>query len=90
MKPSLLGWTIQTPTRPGDEECTLTLKSDDGRWEAYIKWDGCCEIIRHSVTPIEYDEPEQIHICDMDEYIEMLQAIEKFRVAHFTEQGTIF
>lgn len=82
----ILGW--KTKNSPSDEKYGLTLISDDGFYEAYIKWDGCCEIIHYSNVP-GGDDFDQIHICEMDEFAKMLQTIEKFRKAHFKEQGTL-
>lgn len=60
----------------------------EGWYEAYIKCGGCCEVVRYYNQP-EGEDYNQIHICDIPAFIEILQSIEKYRVQYFTEQGTL-
>jgi hypothetical protein len=66
-----------------DRTATIETVDDGGLIEAYIKWDGCCEIYKKFFGPAEsYD---QIHICDIPSFIKRLEEIEKIRLEMFGE-----
>ncbi len=52
-----------------DPQCPLWIKaeSEDGRWRANIKWDGCV-----SLSETERGQVEDLHICNLDEFIDLL------------------
>lgn len=67
----------------------VSIKDVEGWYEAYIKWDGCCEVVQHYNTPGGDGDSDQIHICDIPKFIEILQSIEKYRREYFGKQGTL-
>ena len=46
---------------------------EDWDYTAYIKWDGYCEIKGNG-------KQIDIHICDVPQFIEVLQSLEEFRM----------
>ena len=64
----------------GVDNVALEVKLKDWGYCAYIKWDGCCEIYKTINKGCPSEEIEQIHICDIPQYIKMLQSLEDFRM----------
>ncbi len=62
-------------------------KNGDVWYDAYIKWDGCCNV-RHfwnapkNLQSDKEEDYEQMHICDIPQFIKILQSIEDFRMAN--------
>lgn len=71
----------------GEEEkviTSVTVKS--GReWEIYFQKGGCFEVIRHSNLDTPSPDTDQIHICDMGEFIERLQEAHRIAKEQFGE-----
>ena len=68
----MLNWKI-TDDFGGKDNVALSVDLEDYPYEAYIKWDGCCE-----VTNTETEE--RMHICDIDAFVKVLQSLEDFRL----------
>jgi len=64
-----LNWIITNDFDDG--EIALEVRLEDWDYTAYIKWDGCCEIKNDSIN---------VHICDVPQFIEVLQSLEEFRM----------
>ncbi|MGR3292482.1 MAG: hypothetical protein ACUZ9M_00535 [Candidatus Scalindua sp.] len=76
-KAKVLNWKI-TDNFGKKEACCLKVKLENSCYAAFIKWDGCCEIYRyHNNCKNDYD---QIHICNISEFIEVLKSLEEFRM----------
>jgi len=54
-------------------------------YSAFIKWDGCCEISRCDSN----DHEDNIHMCDIDEWIDRLQSMKKAALKHFGDDWPI-
>ena len=71
-------WQPLKPDYDGRNDVAATLASDD--FEAFVKWDGCCDIRRHhnDSTPAEpiVRDVDRIHICDLRDFIERLEQLE--------------
>ena len=72
-----LKWVI-TNDFSKKEPCCLSVKLDGFEYDAFIKWDGCCEVRRYNNG--HQDEYDQIHICDIPQFITILQSLEDFRM----------
>lgn len=56
-------------------------EDDSPTWMATVRWDGCIHLYRlYYDIP---DEPDYLHICDLDELIKGLQDLREKAVAHF-------
>lgn len=77
-------WTV-VPEKT--EEHWLEVRDPEGWWSASVKWDGCVHLNRYAPHPVDAsrpgDEPDYLHICDLDEVIERLQAIKALALKHF-------
>ncbi len=67
-----LNWII-TDDFGGKDNVALSVKLEGWDYEAFIKWDGCCDI-RGNNGLIDS------HICDIPQFIEVLQSLEEFRM----------
>ena len=68
----------------------LYLEDPEGWYSVRIKWDGCVELIRYHNRPFFAENPDpqdvnRLHICDLDDFIERLQALRQEGVAYFGE-----
>ena len=61
----------------------LVTRDQDGWWEAVCKWDGCVDLQHFGNIPYDEDPEREnpqccddyIHVCDLKEYVERLQAL---------------
>ncbi len=78
-----LKWIITNDFGDKEPHC-LSVRAEDGFYEAFIKNNGCCEITEFERYNPETDENETeeftIHICDIPRFITMLQSLEDFRM----------
>lgn len=52
----------------------LWVEAENGRWNVTVKWDGCIEFReRPEYYPTPVREVASFHICDIDEFIKLLQ-----------------
>ena len=80
-------WNIidQFDSKDGSK-LTVTVRDEDGWYECYMKWDGCCQYYVYSNVPAgepNAEEPDTIHICDLDQEIAGLQSLREFARQHF-------
>ncbi len=68
----------------------LRCRGERGDWDFRAKWDGCVDLWRHSngnVPEIQggarTDESDYLHLCDIDEMIELLQEVKAKALAKF-------
>ena len=63
----------------------LAVKDPDGWWSAVVKDDGCVDLRRYFNEPNDGDPDmtDYIHICDLDDFIERLQALKTFAEIRF-------
>jgi hypothetical protein len=66
----------------------LEVQDPDGWYDASVKWDGCIDFRRYKNAPL--DDPDRsdelddvLHICELDDEIERLQALRAVAVEHF-------
>ena len=75
-----LKWVI-TNDFGGKDNVALEVKLEGWDYTAYIKWDGCCEITKvNACKGKDGLEDETTHICNIPQFIEILQSLEKFRM----------
>lgn len=55
----------------------LTLRDPKGVWKADVKWDGCVDLLHQG---------DYFHICELDDFIERLQALRKIAVDYFEQK----
>ena len=80
--PSLnLEWII-TDDFGGDDPRALKVKLKGLPYKAYIKWDGCCEVTKTFNEDTEIEEDVMLHICDIGQFITILQSLEDFRMTN--------
>lgn len=63
----------------------------DRWWGGRAKWDGCVQINRafNVPFPITHEHPQGVdglHICDLDEFIEMLLELREMGRKHFNNE----
>ena len=75
----LLDWKITNDFGGGDTSA-LEVELPDSGYSAFIKWDGCCEIKRIHNKDHNSDSIDRIHICDVPQFIKILQSLEDFRL----------
>jgi len=75
-------WVITNDFGDKEPQC-LSVKAKDGFYEAFIKWNGCCDITEYE-TDQNKTEEFNIHICDIPRFIKMLQSLEDFRMNNIT------
>lgn len=76
---------------PDTKEHWLSLLGTHGWYTAIAKWDGCIHLNKagnvHFDTegkiPVEQDDSEYMHICDLDDFIERLQSLRDEAKKHF-------
>lgn len=56
------------------------------RLEVWAKWDGCMQIRRRFNEGIEENDIDNIHICDINHFIEFLQAVRDEGVKRFPDE----
>lgn len=54
----------------------------DGEFTARVSYDGCVNLRRHYIT----GDQDYIHICELDEFIALLQELQAMGKAHFGDQ----
>lgn len=71
-----------------DREYVRTVESPNGEWQATFRFDGCVDIHRafNGLTVEEDDDPDSMHICDLDEFIEKLTELREIARAKFPEE----
>ena len=74
-----LKWIVTNDFGEKESHC-LEVKLEGFDYDAYIKWDGCCEIRRHYNVGSKNQDTDQIHICDIPQFITILQSLEDFRM----------
>ncbi len=74
-----LKWGI-TDDFGGDDPRALIVQLEDMPYSAYIKWDGCCEITKTFNEGYESEEKVRLHICDIPQFITILESLEDFRL----------
>lgn len=65
-----------------------TLTDGIGWWEARVVNGGCFDLTRYHNDPFgggDDDNVDRIHICDLDDLIERLQALKVAAKSHFGE-----
>lgn len=78
--PEELKWVI-TDDFGGKDNVALKVKLEGWDYTAYIKWDGCCEITKTNACKGEDGlEDETTHICNVPQFIKILQSLEDFRM----------
>lgn len=62
----------------------------EGWFEAEVRWDGCTHLYRHFNLPWgedprndDADNTDYLHICDIDDMIDRLQALKEMARQHF-------
>lgn len=55
-------------------------------YQAICKWDGCVHFYQ-GLEDDDVNEPEYIHICDLDQMIEALQELKKTGVKFFKDKS---
>ena len=83
----------QVDEKEMQSESIANFISSEGWYRAYVKWDGCIEFYRAFNVPFTLQEADhvlvededQIHICDIDETIELLQGLKKVAIEKFGE-----
>ena len=73
-----LKWVI-TNDFGGKDNVALEVELEGWEFRAYIKRDGCCEITKadhYARGKIDF----RIHVCDVPQFIKILQSLEDFRV----------
>jgi len=81
------GWKV-IPKDPHQAWLQLELWNGDNGADAPsysvgIKFDGCVHVTRYYNG--ERKDSDYMHICDLDEFIELLQDIKKKRTEHFPQ-----
>ena len=82
-------WKLDPDSPPGEATADFVSADMPNVWySAFVKWDGCIELIRYfnvprDLAPERGDDYDQIHICDIDETIERLQALKTAAIEHF-------
>lgn len=66
------------------ENCA-NFKSPDGFWTVSVRRDGCMDFVKYWNQP-DGEDYDTLHICDIDDHIEMLQALKKKAIEHFGTQ----
>ena len=63
----------------------LELKDPEGWWAASVRYDGCINLNRYFNEPNDADpsNTDYIHICDLDDFIERLQALKLLAQVRF-------
>jgi len=74
------------------DDLILYLEDPLGFWSATVKWDGCIDLTRLFNLPLPItNDPDQLvdmlHLCDINEAIERLQALKELAKAHFAQTG---
>ena len=78
-----LKWIITNDFGDSPEErtCSLDVQLEGWNYSAYIKRDGCVDLVKKdSCVGPNGTEDEDIHICDIPQFIEILQSLENFRM----------
>ncbi len=75
----------------GDDYC-FEVVDPSGWYKAFVKWDGCFEFYRAFNIPFPETNKhpqliDQIHICDINELIEQLQALKIVAKQYFAGTG---
>ena len=62
------------------------LKIDDPEkcYDAVVKWDGCIDLYKRYPNELE-DDPDYVHICDLDDFIARLLELKRIALQHFGE-----
>ncbi len=72
-------WII-TRGNKKDYLASLDVQLEGYPYSAYIKADGCCEIKRIHNKDTKTEMEDFIHICDIPQFIKILQSLEDFRM----------
>jgi hypothetical protein len=69
-------WIIKTKHK-GEDGITvaLELKSEDGKFDVNVRWDGCMEIHIYSVTEENRELNDTFHTCDLNGFVAKLQSL---------------
>jgi len=70
----------------------LILDDDGDNWyKCSVKWDGCIHFYRAYNNPFNHDvkkiDTDYIHICNLDEYIEILTKLRETAKEYFANHG---
>lgn len=60
-------------------EYALHFEDPNEQWKATAKWDGCIHLFKYD-NGFQTENPDDIdylHICDLDSFIDRLQALKK-------------
>jgi len=74
-------------------EFLLEIKDPEGWYRAAVRYDGCIDLYRYFNTPVGLDPEndremtDDIHICDIDDFIARLQALKQEAHKHFGNNG---
>lgn len=77
---------IEEVDNDNGEPIAVTVKhsSFHGTWEASPKWDGCVNLYRrYEPAGANNHEPDYIHICNLPEFAEFINALLEFSKEHF-------
>ncbi len=75
-----LNWIITNDFGKGKNALCLNVKLDEMYYDAFIKSDGCCEVRHYLNIGHKTQDYDQIHICDIPQFITILQSLEDFRI----------
>lgn len=72
--------------RPDSKKFSFKAESFDveNTYETYVKWDGCIELIKYFNG--EKEDCDQIHICDLDDFILRLQELRDLGAKYFNNE----
>ena len=77
------------------EEYKLILEDPEGWFRVKLKWDGCAELYKFFNVPCTKRDDEehpqlidQIHICDLDKFIERLKELQTIAKKWSIYEGT--
>lgn len=68
----------------------VRLQDEEGWYSAYVKWDGCISFSRYFNMPVglmndeeKEENTDNMHICDIDEMIQILQELKEAALERF-------
>lgn len=80
-------------TEDSTNEYILSLVDPDGWYSVRVKWDGCVDFRQYFTVPLGSpdrspdDNEDYMHICDVDDLIDLLQSIKAKGNLHFGDNG---
>lgn len=62
----------------------LEIEDPEKCYDAVVKWDGCINLYKRYPDELEGD-PDYVHICDLDDFINRLLELKRIALQHFGE-----